>query len=114
MQFKHLLQETMTPENLKKIKTPFMAAYYFKDEENHDKIISIDAIKEFRNVSTTSEKNKRLVALANVNTHVIPSSLYSKDMDSVLNETFNFAEEVLGLKNKLMLDNSIETNNKSE
>lgn len=96
----HLLQETMIEENFRKVKMPFMAGYYYKDEENKDVVISIDGIKEFANATTTNEDEKRLVAWPDVQTHVIPSSLYCKDMDSVFEETYKFAEEVLGLGEK--------------
>ncbi len=94
----HLLKETMTTENYQKIKIPFLAAYYYKDDENHDEVISIDAIKEFGKVVKTSAENKRVIAMPTVATHVIPSSAYCKDIESVLSETFSFAEEVLDLK----------------
>ncbi len=95
---KSLIQSTMTPATFEKVKTPYLLAYYYKNEEEHDKIISIDAIKKFH-ASTTAvpDDQKRLVPLANVGTHVIPSDLYCKDLTAVDTATYRFAEEVLGL-----------------
>ncbi len=104
----HLLQETMTSTNFQKVEIPFMAAYYYKDEDNHDEIISIDAIKEFGKTASTASDKKRLIALAEVDTHVIPSGAYCQDMERVLNETFKFAEEVLDLN---AIENSSGENN---
>jgi len=40
---------------------------------------------------------KRKVAFDKVGHHVISSSIMSKDLKSVENETYKFAEEILGL-----------------
>ncbi len=95
---KALLQTTMTPATFQKVKTPYLAAYYYKDETAKDNIISIDAIKAFHQSSSTSAHQKQLQALPGVGTHVIPSDLYCKDLEAVNNVSFSFAEKVLGLK----------------
>ncbi len=95
---KSLIQSTMTHATFEKVKTPYLLAYYYKDETNHDKVISIDAIKKFyASTTAVAENKKRLVPLAGVGTHVIPSDLYCKDLAAVNAATYSFAEEVLGL-----------------
>jgi len=95
---KSLLQTTMTPATFEKVTTPYLLLYYYKDETTHDNIISIDAIKKFHQTSSTPANAKQLIALPNVDTHVIPSDLYSKDLAAVDSLSYHFAEEVLGLK----------------
>jgi len=99
---KSLIQSTMTPATFKKVETPYLLAYYYKNEEQHDKIISIDAIKKFHvSTSLVPDNQKRLAPLADVGTHVIPSDLYCQDMAAVEAATYSFAEEVLGLVPRL-------------
>ena len=93
----NLLQETMTPENFKKVSIPFLCAYYFKDENHCDYVISVPAIRKFGETVSTPSDKKRLVALPEVDTHVIPSGLYCQDIQSVRDATYGFADEVLGL-----------------
>jgi len=94
---KSLIQSTMTEATFKKIKTPYLIGYYYKDENQHDNIISIDAIKQFHSLSGTAANKKQLIAMPDVRTHVIPSDLYCKDLANVKKVTYDFAEDVLGL-----------------
>jgi pimeloyl-ACP methyl ester carboxylesterase len=95
---KSLVNHTMTHENFAKIKQPIFVGYYYKDEENQDKIVSVKAIKAMFEVLGTPSTQKRQIAFPNVNNHVIASYMKSNDIASVEKETFRFAEEVLGLK----------------
>ncbi|MCU0392658.1 MAG: alpha/beta hydrolase [Thermoflexibacter sp.] len=95
---KSLVNHTMTHENFAKIKQPIFVGYYYKDEENQDKIVSVKAIKAMFEALGTPSTQKRQIAFPNVNNHVIASYMKSNDIASVEKETFRFAEEVLGLK----------------
>ena len=95
---KSLVQSTMTPATYQKVKTPYMVAYYYKDETAKDNIISIDAIKAFHQNTSTVAQQKQLLALPGVGTHVIPSDLYCKDLEAVNSVSYSFAEKVLGLQ----------------
>lgn len=97
---KSLVSSTMTAENFAKIKQPIFVGYYYKDEENQDKVISVKALEEMYEQLGTPENLKRKMAFPNVNNHVIASYMKSDDIESVEKETFKFAEEVLGLKIK--------------
>lgn len=92
-----LLAETMKPEVLKAISQPYMAGYYFKNENEMDKTISIAAIQKFHKVTATAPNLKKLVAFPNAGAHVMTSPLQSKDVPAVLDSTYSFVESKLGL-----------------
>lgn len=98
---KYLLHETMTDANFKKIDIPYLIGYYYKNEEEMDKIISIERLKEFSELSQTPDAEKRVIAFPDVGAHVICSPFMSKDLEGVVRETDLFAEEVLQLKPSL-------------
>jgi esterase/lipase len=97
---KSLVSSTMTAENFAKIKQPIFLGYYYKDEENQDKVVSVEALEEMYEQLGTPKNLKRKMAFPNVNNHVIASYMKSDDIESVEKETFKFAEEILGLKVK--------------
>jgi esterase/lipase len=93
-----LIDYGMTSETFAKIKCPVFCGYYYKDEKNQDPVVSVAAIKEMYGQLGTPTDKKREVAFPEAKTHVIACQLRSKDYPSVQNETFKFAEEILGLK----------------
>ncbi len=94
---KHLIKETMTDQNFLAIKQPLFAGYYYRNEEEHDHVISVQKIQYFFDKTETPAAEKRLVPFPDVKTHVVPNHFNSQDLESVRKETFAFAEEVLGL-----------------
>lgn len=97
---RHLIDQTMTPEVFQKIEQPLFVGYYYKNEEAHDKVISIEAIERFYAQVRTPEGQKQLHTFPNVDTHVAPSAVQSKDVEDVRTRTFRFADEVLRLPRK--------------
>ena len=97
---KSLLNCTMTNENFRSINQPIYIGYYYKNENEKDKIISIPRIKEVFNLLSTPIDKKRLVALKDVSGHCMASCYYSseKQLNIVRKESFNFLENVLNLK----------------
>jgi len=93
-----LVNETMTSEIFSKVETPYLATYYYRDEDNQDKIISVNAINEFHKITATPQNLKRNIPLANVNSHVIANKHQSKDWQSVQKVTEEFLEEVVKMK----------------
>jgi pimeloyl-ACP methyl ester carboxylesterase len=93
-----LIAHSMTPENFQAVRQPTLVAYYYKNEQEQDQVVSVEAMREmFVELGTPADK-KREIALPNVGDHVIASYLKSKDLDAVRKTTYSFAEEVLGLK----------------
>jgi pimeloyl-ACP methyl ester carboxylesterase len=94
---KHLIDQTMNEEVFKNIKQPLFLGYYYKNEEEQDKVVSIERMKEFASQVGTPEDEKRVLSFPNVGAHVMASYVFSKDLEQVANETYAFAEEVLKL-----------------
>ena len=95
---KALIEETMVKETFEKIEQPLFLGYYYRDEENQDDIVSVDRMKTFFQQVSTPAELKREVAFPNAGRHVITSYMASEDMEGVMNETFDFAESILGFK----------------
>ena len=94
----NFIEQTMTDETFSKITQPYFLGYYYKNEEEQDPVVSVPAMLDMANKTATSDNQKRLVPFANVNTHVVPSVYFSKDIETVRQATFQYAEEVLGMK----------------
>lgn len=97
------LQKTMDaivqPEVFEKIKVPVLMLYYYKDEENQDKVVSVEAMLKAFDELGTPVSLKRKVALPNTGDHVIASHFTSKDLEGVLRESDSFLTEVLRIIN---------------
>lgn len=90
-----MLNETMNNKLFENIKQPFMLAYWYKNEEECDKIISIPAaLNMFDKIATPSNK-KRKVALKTVDAHVLTSKFQTRNLDEVRQATFEFIDNVL-------------------
>ncbi|MEM1119471.1 MAG: alpha/beta hydrolase [Bacteroidota bacterium] len=93
-----LLEQTMTAETFGKIKSPYFLGYYYKNEEVQDPVVSVAAMLEMDSQTATPADKKRKVPFANVNNHVICSMRQSEDIEAVRKATYQYAEEVLGMK----------------
>jgi len=92
-----LLDQTMKPQTFKKIDLPYFIGYWYKNEEEKDQTISLDAIEKFDRLTQTPSALKRVEAFPEVGAHVMTSSLRSRDVASVEAQSYRFIEEVLGL-----------------
>jgi len=88
----------MKPEVFEKIKCPVFLAYYYKNEEEQDKTVSIPAMLEMFDQLGTSPELKHKMPLPETGAHVIASYIRSKDWQSVERETTRFLAEVVKLK----------------
>jgi hypothetical protein len=90
----------MNESTFKKIKQPLFLGYYYKDNENQDKVVSVPKMKEmFEQVSTPSDM-KREKAFPKSGDHVIGSSITSGDWEGVLFSTIDFLENVVKIAAK--------------
>ncbi|OJJ14466.1 alpha/beta hydrolase [marine bacterium AO1-C] len=96
----NLVMNSMTEETFKKVKQPLFLGYYYKDEANQDKTVSVAAMKQMYAQIGTPANQKQMVAFPKTGAHVIASKLISKNYHRVLSETEKFAENVLKLKMK--------------
>lgn len=91
----NMLTHTMTDETFTKITCPTFMAYYYKDEENQDKVVSVPAMLDmFGKISTPADK-KKAMPFPETGNHVIASYVMSDDWKTVQEETVKFLEGIL-------------------
>lgn len=95
-----LLDQTMRDEVFDKIESPYFIGYYYKNEEESDHVISVSGILDFDSKTNTPSDLKRIMAFPDVGNHVMASNLQSKDIESVIEETSKYIEEVLKIEPK--------------
>ena len=93
----HLLEDTMTEEVFQKVTQPTFMGYYYKNEDEQDKVVSVAAMKRFAQQVGTAEADFRQMPFPETGNHVISSDLQSSDYQSVRDESIRFLEEVIGL-----------------
>ena len=87
-----MLKETMTPETFKAVTCPVFMAYYYKNEEEQDKVVSVQAMLDMYEQLGTPSDLKQKQAFPETGTHVIASELRSKDWTSVLEASQKFIQ----------------------
>jgi pimeloyl-ACP methyl ester carboxylesterase len=95
-----LIRSKMNAETFQKIQQPLFMGYYYKNEDEQDKVVSVLKMLEMYVQVQTSENKKVKVAFPESGDHVIASSITSKDWEGVLRETKKFLEEVAGVKKR--------------
>jgi len=92
-----LVEATMKKNTYKNVTAPVFLGYYYKDEENQDQTVRVDAMLEmFDELGTvTGEKVKQ--AFPEAGDHVIACELFSGCVDEVISATEKFGEDILGL-----------------
>jgi len=97
VELQELIETTMDPVTFKKVTQPVLLLYYYKDEQNQDNVVKVDAMLEmFENLGTPANL-KYKAAIPEAGNHVIGSQLRSKDVPGVERETEKFAEQILHL-----------------
>ena len=94
---KAIIDETMTEENFNAINDPLYLSYYYKDDQHQDQVVSVKRMKEMFNQVSTPAPLKKEVALDDANTHIICSSLFNDNLESVWSPLVSYCEEVLHL-----------------
>lgn len=96
------LQQTMDaisqPEVYAKVKVPVFLGYYYKNDNEQDKVVSVKAMQEMFPLLGTPDSLKMERAFPESGDHVIASHFTSKDLQGVQYATENFFEKVLHLK----------------
>lgn len=93
----NLYSNALTSETYARIKCPVFLGYYYKNEEEQDKTVSVPAMLDMYDRLGTPGEQKYKVAFPEAGAHVISSSLRSKDWQSVERETIKFLQEVVKL-----------------
>jgi esterase/lipase len=93
----NLYSNTMKPGVFSKVKCPVFLAYYYKNETEQDKTVSVPAmLKMFDELGTPAEL-KHKMAFPETGAHVIASYIRSKDWQSVEKETDKFLTDIVKL-----------------
>jgi hypothetical protein len=87
-----MLQDTMTPETFNAVTCPVFMAYYYKNEEEQDKVVSVSAMLDMFDQLGTASELKHKQAFPDTGNHVIASELRSKDWSSVLEASQHFIQ----------------------
>jgi esterase/lipase len=90
-----LLEKTMKEEVFGRVTCPVFLGYYYKDEENQDEVVRVDAmLKMFEQLGTPVE-SKIEMAFPEAGNHVIACELHSGSVEEVKNATFDFAGNIV-------------------
>jgi esterase/lipase len=95
VQFGMFLKYAMTPETFKKIKCPVFVGYYYENEENQDKLVSVAAMREMFALLGTPANLKKEMAFPNTKDHIIGCKLVSKDWQTVEKESAAFLKVII-------------------
>ncbi|MFT4662161.1 MAG: pimeloyl-ACP methyl ester carboxylesterase [Patiriisocius sp.] len=98
IELKEFIDMTMTEETFEKINQPFFMGYWFKNEEEKDMTVSIERMEEMYSQISTEDAVKVKKVYPEAKTHVIACKTRAKQYEQVRQDTFDFAEKVLGLK----------------
>lgn len=93
-----LVEATMTKETFGNVVAPVFLGYYYKDAENQDKTVRVDAMLKMFDQLGTTDAQKMKKAFPEAGGHVIACELTSGSLDEVISETARFGEIVLGLE----------------
>jgi esterase/lipase len=93
-----LVENTMNPETFARVKQPVFLGYYYKNDEEKDPTVDVDAMLKMYDELGTPANLKEKVAFPNAGCHPIASGIFNKNYREVEEASFRFAENVLGLK----------------
>jgi len=93
-----LLETSMIPSVFRRITQPTLMLYYYKDEEQQDKVVRVDKMLEMFDQLGTDQAKKKKAAIPNAGNHAIGSYVKSKDLLTVEKEINEFCDVILGLK----------------
>ncbi len=100
VELEELLETTMKAETFSKIKQPTLTLFYYKDEQQQDKVVKVTAMKEMMAQLATSSEFKKMVPIPEAGSHVLASPIQSKDIVTVEKETIAFMKETLHIVGK--------------
>lgn len=88
----YLLDHTMTDDIFQSIDDPLFLGYYYKNEEEQDHVVSVEAMKEFFTKVSTPSSDKTEVPFSNAGNHVISSKYKNDNWADVLGEVKQFLD----------------------
>ena len=94
---RELVSETMTPTTYAAVHQPTFITYYYENEENQDQVISVAAIEKMIPLLGIPPDSLRVIANPTARTHALACDLWNPNWQTVATDTYQFAEQVLGL-----------------
>ncbi len=80
----------MQPSTFSAVGCPAFIGYYYKNRQEQDTVVSVDAIKKMAAQLGTSGDNIHLQNFPDAGTHILPSELYSNSLDIIRDKTAAF------------------------
>ncbi len=90
-----LIDQSMTDETFEKINIPVFMAYYYKNEEEQDQVVSVDAMKEFLRSINTPEPYVKEIPFANAGSHVISAASRNENWKDIQDSIEVFLKPLL-------------------
>ncbi len=92
------LENLMTSETFHKVSEKTMVSYYYKDENNQDDVVSVEAIKQMISELGTQKEDVHEVIFTDVDAHALQSKFFSKNIPTVISETEKYLQNNLGIQ----------------
>ena len=92
-----LVEKTMRSDVFSRVECPVFLGYYYKDEQNQDEVVRVDAALAMFDQLGTGDSQKRKQAFPEAASHVIACELFSGSVDEVRDATFDFARTILNM-----------------
>ena len=88
----------MIPDEFAKVKQPLFMGYYYKNDEDQDKVVSVAAMLEMYDQLGTLPAKKQKTAFPAAGEHVIASHFTSRDLKGVYQATEQFLINTVKLR----------------
>jgi pimeloyl-ACP methyl ester carboxylesterase len=100
VELQEMLEASMKAATFQKITQPLLLMYFYKDENKQDEVVSVEAMRNMFEKVATPHTLKKEVALPKTGDHVIGSYIKSGDVQSVIDVSAEFLEEVMQLSKR--------------
>ena len=98
VELEELIESSMTPTLFKKVKQPVLMLYFYKNEQEQDPVVKVDAMLKMFSELGTPANLKQKVAIPNGGAHVLGSYITSNDLPAVEKAIDDFVVEKLNVK----------------
>lgn len=94
-ELQNLIETSMNEATFGSITVPVFTGCYYRDEENQDPVVRVDAMEWMMDKIATPDSLKRMVYFDQSENHVLGSKIVSKHIEIVRDSVISYAEEVL-------------------
>lgn len=94
---KAMINAAMVPATFRQIHDPVFMAYYYKDAQHQDDVVSVPRMLEMYAQLGTPAALKREVALPDAGTHIIASDMFNTHLESLWIPLTAYCEQILKL-----------------